>query len=132
MSEEWVISLYTVAASAYANIHNISKAQEILEECRDKYPDNRTIRYVLGQLYMSLHKYKDAYLELSIFLDNKIKIEGLPISIDLMRENIQTGLLISSLSVGDFNVADTILKTLTNDINYKIRRPNELFKFKED
>jgi hypothetical protein len=103
-----------------------------LEECRDKYPDNRTIRYVLGQLYMSLHKYKDAYLELSIFLDNKIKIEGLPISIDLMRENIQTGLLISSLFVGDFNVADTILKTLTNDINYKIRRPNELFKFKED
>lgn len=128
MSSEWMASLYNVTASIHSMFKNKNKAVELLSECRDLYPNNRGIRYALSQLFMEMKKYAEAHDELQIFMDNKITVDGLPINLELVTDNIRISLLVTSLYVGDYDVVDGIMSTITNDPKFRMRRPLGIFK----
>lgn len=98
------------------------EAIEFLESNRERFINNTLYKLTLGEMYFREKEYAKAYKDLIIIKSGKIDLGLSPINVPQMLKTLNMFLMISSLSVGDFQTAEFILGNTVRDPEYKIYR----------
>jgi tetratricopeptide (TPR) repeat protein len=125
-SEEYIILMYSIGANLLGSKNKHEKSLELIKEVEKKFPNNRDIQLLLGEIYYKLKMYDFAYSYLKLGLNKKITINTIPIDLEGIIKTLKFYLVICSLYMSDFKTAELNLQELLKDKKYKIQGDNKI------
>jgi tetratricopeptide (TPR) repeat protein len=126
ISEEYAILMYSIGANLLGSKGKHEKSLELIKELEKKYPNNRDIHLLLGEIYYKLKIYDFAYSYLKLGLEKKITISTIPIDLEGTVRTLKFYLVVCSLYMSDFKTAELNLQELLKDKKYKIQGDNKI------
>jgi len=98
------------------------EAIKLLEKLKVQFLHNALIRATLGEMYFRRRNYTEAYKNLLVIKDKKLKLGLTPLDFENMAEYLNLFLMISSLFVGDFRTAELCIQNVTGDVDFTLPR----------
>lgn len=120
--EEFIVLAYSIKANLYGSKNEHKKSLNLLKEIEEKFPNNLNLKLLLGEIYYKLTNYYGAYTYLCIILEKSFNIGLLPVDLNKVLSTLLNYLLISSLAIGDFNIAERTVQEISKDFGFRIRR----------
>jgi len=121
-SKDLLIMAFLTKSSILDVLNFTKEAILTLESCDKVFPNDKFVHMALGEYFTKLKQYKDAYNTLKTTQDTKFKVGIFPVNIGQMEAAERKIVLTSALHVGDFSLAERMLRLIFNDPNFTIAR----------
>ena len=92
------------------------------EDMLNKFPEDKIAYLLVGEIFFRLGEYARAYETFSFIKDFNLPVTIFPIDMARAKNSLANFLAISSLTVGDFDTAETLLKRILEDNKFTIKR----------
>jgi tetratricopeptide (TPR) repeat protein len=125
ITRDFLVMAFLTKASVLDALGHTDEAIETLNGVNKIYPKDKTVCLALAEKYHRKGQYDKIYENLVNIRNDKYPVGFFPTNTLLLEREEKQLLLLSSLAVGDFNVAEECLRKQTGDNNFTIRRPGK-------
>lgn len=126
ITRDFLIMAFLTKASVLDALGHTEEAIITLDGVNKIYPKDKTVCLALAEKFHRKGDYEKIYENLVGIRNEKYPIGFFPINTTILEKEERHLLLLASLAVGDFSVAEECLRKQTGDANFTIKRPERV------